>query len=95
MTYWTRIVKPEVLKGIEDAGITDKSLIKNILTYERRIVTCQNMLINGVSWENMIYSQASNDASMLQDDLLENDDYLNYQECRGFFRGATFGDSLA
>lgn len=96
-SYWIAIGKPQVLEGITKAGLTDKEIVKLILTFERRVCTCQNMLSSGSSWETMNFSNAYNDASMAISEIEENhfEAWEQYTDARGFAKGCNLGDFLA
>ena len=68
-TNWTSRIKPQVLQAIGNAGITNKEAIKCILTFERRVNTCRNMLGNGASWDAVCNSYAEVDAQFEIDKL--------------------------
>ena len=100
---WNEI-KIEVLGELDKAGIEGEAR-KTILSLERKLVTCRNLLGRGATWEALGNSAPYRAARDLMDDLnacgewgMEKaphwDAWCSYQEVQGNGGNCTLGDMI-
>lgn len=89
-------IKPIVENEIAKADITNKAFIKLLMTYRRRVNTCQNMGYNH-SWDYVCNSSAFCDAYLALDDIKTDhyDLWKQYCVANGYCVTADLGDWLA
>lgn len=66
--YWTKVVKPEVLETLDDAGIKGEAR-KAILSFEKKIISLKNMYYRGVAPSTVTSSKTAEQVRDLLDQL--------------------------
>lgn len=104
-TYWTAILKPQVLEEIKKANITNKEVIRLILKLNKSVSTCRTNMANGMSWYLICHSDAYSRAYNALEDLyfgaeygkrtIFADDYEAYCNASGICADANLSDWLA
>lgn len=94
-SYWNSVVKLEVEKELDNAGIINTNERKSILKFERRLQSLRNKRDNG-SNVGMMYENGDFDyASELLTELQKTNHYKNYCKANGYCLDANIGDFMA
>ena len=94
-SYWKSVVKLEVEKELDNAGIINTNERKSILKFERRLQSLRNKRDNG-SNVGMMYENGDFDyASGLLTELQKTNHYKNYCKANGYCLDADIGDFMA